>query len=503
MNRVKYIILLAFLSISIEVMGQSYYESVNKRIAICLDEIMNIGTTDAISIAPASMLNSQLPSISSAEIKMNGMWNNKTIIPENGKSSIYGQFQANSFLRTNRNTAVLGSVQYSKGIKHSVLYNETTDYALLQPYVLIDTLSGNVQFEQYAFHGEWMKRKSNMIYSLGGSYSATHEYRTIDPRPRNIASNFKAEATLGTELDCIEILTSLSYRKYHQSQNVTFMSATGANTVLFHATGLGNDYYRFRSTGIFAATRYIGQGVKAGVTSRFLDKKGQAGVSYEWIGISRRLQNQNEAPISKLQLGILNGFISFRVSEALAFFANYYSEERKGFENVIDCATSGIYKDILPLNMYNETNRVAALKCVFRANEKYRISPSIEFLNTEMNYVYPSSWLNYSSLAAGVKAGYLSQLKNKWLTDITFHTAYKRNLTDNLKLNNGEKKLIKLYEDKYNVWTQDQLLLTIQGFIQKETDKNTAIYSKAAISSLILNDGRIRTICCISIGLSY
>lgn len=43
------------------------------------------------------------------------------------------------------------------------------------------------------------------------------------------------------------------------------MNNVGANTALFHSTGLGFDYYRFRSTGVFAATRYDGQGFETGI----------------------------------------------------------------------------------------------------------------------------------------------------------------------------------------------------------------------------------------------
>lgn len=119
---------------------------------------------------------------------------------------------------------------------------------------------------------------------------------------------------------------------------MTFVSNKGANTTLFHATGLGLDYWRFRSTGVFAATRYAGQGFSAGVVGSAAKGSVIGGISYEWLSITRYLSNQNDAPLTSLVTGRQDAFVAWKPSDTAALEVVVSHERRDGSENVIDCA---------------------------------------------------------------------------------------------------------------------------------------------------------------------
>ncbi len=50
-----------------------------------------------------------------------------------------------------------------------------------------------------------------------------HEYRSFDPRPRNVSSDIKADFSLGYLSLHGSVIGYAGYRKYHQRQDVSFM----------------------------------------------------------------------------------------------------------------------------------------------------------------------------------------------------------------------------------------------------------------------------------------
>ena len=236
------VILCALVSAPLSLSGQG----VNLRTRQWNDPYVAIGNKAASDYTPAAALLSPYYSYSSAAASFDlREERNGAYVPEEGDALSQGRFDAWSLLRLKGNSAVSGRVGYRRAVKRDVILNETADYRLLRPYVLIDTVGGDLQHEQYSFRGAWMRRSDRLVCSVYGSYKAVHEYRSFDPRPRNVSSDIKADFSLGYLFPHGSVIGYAGYRKYHQRQDVSFMNNTGANTTLFHYTGLGNDYFRF------------------------------------------------------------------------------------------------------------------------------------------------------------------------------------------------------------------------------------------------------------------
>ena len=495
--------------ISVFVCAAAYAQegsSVNMRTLKQNDPYMAVGNRSASGFVPAAALLSAYPSWSSAAASFDLRdEHNGALLPEEGDALRQGRFDAKSFLRLKGGSAVDGGVSYRRAEKRNVVLNETADYELLQPYVLIDTVGGNMQHELYSFHGTWMHRSDRVVYSIGGSYKAVHEYRSVDPRPRDISSDLRAGASLGYLFPGGSIMAYAGYRKYYQRQDVTFVSNLGANTTLFHSTGLGSDYYRFRSTGIFAATRYAGHGLETGLVGTGLSGRLQAGLSYSLLGISRHLSNQNEAPLSLLHTGTLRSFVSCGISDRAAVEAGVEYERRDGTENVIDCAASGIYDDILSLNMYRRDRVDASVSGVYRVaagSGIWHLAPSVHWLLSSENYLYPASFMKYSTLSGRIAGGF-SKMNGLWLYDFGGGIGYGGSLYDSCSLNVGEDKIREAYSAKFARLTGNSLQGSLQAFVQREVSASTAVFARVSLDGMLYGEDSRLFRLCLSIGISY
>lgn len=470
------------------------------------DPYLAVGNKTSSAYTPAATLLSPYYSYSSAaasfDLREEG---SGAYIPEEGNALRQGRFDAESFLRLKGNSVVSGKVGYRRAVKHDVVLNETSDYELLRPYVLIDTVGGNLQHEQYSFQGAWMQRSGRLVYSVYGGYKAVHEYRSFDPRPRNISSDFKADASLGYVFPQGSVIGYAGYRKYHQRQDVTFMNNTGANTTLFHSTGLGTDYYRFRSTGVFAATRYEGHGFEAGIVGTSVSGKLHCGLSYGLLGVTRHLSNQNDAPLSTLETESLNSFVSYRVSNSFAVETKVEHERRTGYENVIDCAASGIYDDVLSLGMYSQSMFNASVLGVLRMERRYGIwhlMPSVRWMQSSEEYRYPSSWMKYSVLAGRLSGGF-STIRGPWLYDLTGGFEFGGCLYDDCTLQTGEERIRDAYLDKFERRTKNYIQGYAAALAQKEISGTVAVFSRVTLGRMFYGQGSRMLALTVSVGISY
>ncbi len=496
------IILFAFLA-AFEVRAQDSL-SVNERTMMHIDHLVASGNASAMRFAPSYGLLSPYVSFSSASASFDFRQESKAVVPEDGDGLRQGRFDADAFLRLSDGSAVSGAVGYRRAVKNNVRLNETADFELLQPYVLMDTLGGNLQNESYFFRGEWMRRSGNAVYSLGGSYKAVHEYRSFDPRPRNISSDFKAGASLGVVLPRWDLIGFASYRRYNQDQNVTFVSNKGANTTLFHATGLGLDYWRFHSTGIFAVTRYAGQGFSAGVVGSAAKGSVIGGISYEWLSITRYLSNQNDAPLTSLVTGRQDAFVAWKPSDTAALEVVVSHERRDGSENVIDCAAQGVYRDLLAMDMYSRDRLSASLSAVLQFAHDYgfwQILPAIAYSGVSEEYLYPKSHISSSSVDAMCGAAF-SAVRKAWAYSVQAHAGYCIFPKSESSLQCMDSHILQAYTDKYAFQSLDFAHLSMHAMIQRELGMQLAIFSRLSASAA-LRSSEVAAYISLSIGISY
>lgn len=395
---------------------------------------------------------------------------NNSALTENGTGLSLGRFEAASLLRIGKG-AVEGGVSYQKGSKKKVLWNTSSDYDLLYPYIMADTVGGNLDTEQYRFYGRYAGDIGNgWEYGVAGSYRALHEFRQTDPRPRNITSDISMSASIGRHiLKGYSIALRASYRRYHQLQAVAFVNPAGANTAEFHMTGLGTTYARFTGTGTFTDVRYRGNGFS--VSAQLLPHRREglsATIMYESFTSSRHLVNQNEVPYTELTSQELKGVLAYisqlrHVRYGAKLEAGYGL--RQGSEAIVPSVISSGVENIPTLTLYRNRLPYAHLRGILEWNDGsgkvWSIEPTTGAQMSDAIRRESSNRMKIYEINGGGTAS-LTAMSGKFTTLIRLSCIYTARPTGILKLPASiEPFLYNRYSDIYEYYTQDMTSIGI------------------------------------------
>ena len=337
---------------------------------------------------PSAALLSHFDSFTSAEVSADGHSERKSLLREEGDGHIEGQLDIATLVRTDSLSTVSGNVKYSNGIRRGVLWNSSSDYRLIYPYAVADSVGGDLRNELYSFTGGYAFRRGLWHFGLSGSYRALQEWRETDPRPRNIVSDLTASASAGKRIGGGYIIDfSASYRRYSQSNDVEFYNPRGANSSVFHLTGLGSHYARFAGTNSSTTyTRYAGNG---------------AGFA-DMLDIIHYLPSQNESPYQES--------VSRKVSlkgerVAGSWKAGAYAKAgfRSGLEYVLDNGSTGLVQTLMRFAMFSAVDYKAGLDAALLAGG-WRFDANAAFKGFHAQHNYPGRLLQTSGINASAGA---------------------------------------------------------------------------------------------------
>lgn len=346
-------------------------------------------------------------------------------VVQEGRGLSEGFFDAHTLLHLSGHSALRGSATYRRGVKRGVRWNSTSDFDLLFPYVLADSVGGDLQTETYAFGGAYARRLGDWTAGLSGNYRALHEYRQVDPRPRNITSDFEVDASGGRVLGAYALDLTLGYRRYFQSQTVSFINQRGANTTEFHMTGLGSHFGRFMGTSAYTSTYYRGQGFRAGASFSALSDDGWRGsVFFSHTAFVRHLVNQNQAPITRLGVSRLTAslyWLSHRGNDLLQAGGDVACSLRSGSENVISNMSTGSFGTLMSLPMYERKSLDARIFGDYHhpvdTRSGFALRPTLYVRASRAEHVYPARLAEMLVLAGTVRAGYDRTFPSSWRLD--------------------------------------------------------------------------------------
>ncbi len=316
---------------------------------------------------------------------------------EEGDGRYMGGVDVRSFIRKG-SSSLWGEARYKNGKKTGRCWNETSDYLLLYPYVMGDTVGGDLKSEQYYFSGGYAYRKGGYTIGAEGSYGANIEYRNADPRPKNLTGDLFFTVGMSWKTGNRYALGySLHARKYKQTNDLQFYNELGVPNI-YHFTGLGTDYYRFR--GAKGQTFYKGRSFGGSVNlSPFHAGEGGFSVSllYDYFSFDKIISSLNELPMASVGEHGLQGEIAWRSGkDKLARWGMKLEAaltRRTGTENLFGDASGNIYPQIAEDKMY--TNRIGRgvlsgfYEYSYQSGIVFSVLPSIEYTDTDTRYVYP------------------------------------------------------------------------------------------------------------------
>lgn len=362
---------------------------------------------DSLGGSASEALFSRRKPFTSVEAGWRGRSEAAPLFPEEGRAAGKGLVDIRTLVRPDSTRAVAGRVEYANGFKHGVQWNSSSDYSVVYPYVMADTLSGNVRKESYAFSGGYSFMRGEWNFGLRGSYRALHEWREVDPRPRNIVSDLRADFSVGRRISPYYTLdANVYYRRYAQSNSVAYFNPRGANTAQFHLTGLGSYFYRFSGTiSSYLSTRYSGNGGGIAINLFPLRGKGwKACAEYGFLDNVHHFPGLNEAPYTELvthDAAITGSFFGRKWSAG----GSLRAQLRNGYEHVLDNGIAGAYNSLMMLNMYSGVFYEAALHGGLSAG-RWHFGGEASYRGAFEQYTYPGRMFSVSGVRAAAGAAY-------------------------------------------------------------------------------------------------
>lgn len=312
---------------------------------------------DIYSLSPSSVLYRKTYSFSQAGLSYKVRREDKPVLYQLGDGEDIFGFSASSYLRLDGKSVAYADVRYGNGVIRNVLWNSSSDFLLLYPYVMADTVGGNLRTEEYCFSGGYSGRKGKLIFGGSMSYRALHEFRKIDPRPRNITSDFSATASCGYHFGGYVLSVSADVRIYRQNSDIEFYNENGANTSEIPMTGLGSYYGRFSGTGAYLDNLHRGGGYSVSLSLVPAGIYGfSASIYYRNFSVSRLLKGQNDAPLTELHIrepGFICTYKRKSGKVSAGFFLSGGVSFRNGDEMILDNGASNIYNVLGRINMYS------------------------------------------------------------------------------------------------------------------------------------------------------
>ena len=364
------------------------------------------------------------------------------IFLQKGDGLICGSFDVDSYIAL-KNRKLWGQAYYRNGVKRDVVWNETSDYDWVYPYVLGDSVGGDLRCEEYYFAGGYAREYGRVTWGGTLDYRAAVEFRNIDPRPKNVVGELTA--SLGISLRTkthYGIGISAFATKYKQSNEIKFYSELGQSKV-YHFTGMGMDYARFSGNNNSAYYKGKSFGGNIGISSH--EQSGFSGTfSYRYYSCEKIISSLNELPMAlihehsgKFEIGYRNA-TTYRVW-GVKGYGNVSC--RNGIENLFGDAANEIYPKIGEVEQYHNNIFYSGIVGMYEAEiakgYKLSLSPEVTYRRNKTSYIYPSRSLEENRLSGNVSVRGYKTWENCFL-QIDAGVGYSRAFNTDIALSETE-----------------------------------------------------------------
>lgn len=383
---------------------------------------------------------------------------------EYGDGHSYGFGQIDAYLHKGKAT-VWGNATYYNGTFKNIQFCETTDFETVAPYIMADSVGGNSRREYYHFMGGFSYPVGKFNIGAEGEYTAIMEYRTRDPRPKNLTGDLKVKVGSSYQIDSNNLVgVALTARKYKQTNEVEFYNEVSVPTT-YHFTGLGADYYRFR--GENTSTYYKGYAIGGLIDFTNKQQKGVfASFGYDYTKIEKIISTLNQLPMSALYNYGQSALVGYSGTVGnngygIALVENW--SKRRGKENIFGIAQDNIYPEISSATLYSLTKWDAGVQMVYNrvsGKASFDVGMDLRYADYNERYIEPERVMKSSSFEAALKLnGHLKT--GRMLLSGNISGQYEWSLDNELNVSSDAQSLITftptahyysyLSQDRYNI----------------------------------------------------
>lgn len=328
---------------------------------------------------------------------------------------------ARSYLKNSQASTLWGNAFYVNEKIKSVSYNESSDYDLIYPYVMADTIGGDLSSETYFFSGGLSKQLGSFEYGLEASFRGTQAYRDRDPRPKNIISDINASLSIATNAwRNYRTSADLNLRKYDQENTLDFVSELGA-PLIFHDAGLG--VYNNILAGSRNLAYYRGYTFGGQLNLIPINRNGfVAQIGYHQFSFNKDLSSVADAvgQVNDQQINALLGYLQTTEDYNLSLKLIGIHKNRDGTEAKFDNRNSNnflqkVSEDIRYRNIQNQLRLEGMYGRSSDAFDFY-IHGKVGYFEDDQDYISPDRSLNYSNLLLGLNFTGIKPINKSLLT---------------------------------------------------------------------------------------
>lgn len=143
----------------------------------------------------------------------------KMHLVQDGDATNALRLQTKSYQKT-KNQSFFGEASFVSDQHSNVQWCDVEDRALLNPYILGDSIGGNYFREAYSMGGGTTIRTGNWELGLRGLYKGSVSYRKVDPRPRNTVSTIRINPGITYFVFPWKLGWYGSYERYRQNVDI-------------------------------------------------------------------------------------------------------------------------------------------------------------------------------------------------------------------------------------------------------------------------------------------
>ena len=383
---------------------------------------------------PAAMLTAYAASLTQMQVEVSDRRADRPVFHELGDGHTLTCASVQSYLKLGDRSTVWGGAAYQIGKKRNIKFNSTADYRLLRPYVMGDTLGGQIDNERYTFYGGYAVQAGRWQLGALLDFRAEHEYRIIDPRPRSIVTDLTLRLGAVYRLGRYKVGASLDGRMYKQTNNVDFYNPLGVIPEL-HFTGLGADYVRF--SGAVRSCYYKATGGAVGLQLFPAAGSGAyAALTADYTPYQKILTELNALPISRLDVYIAGARAGWKQQGTVdwSLYAGVDAEQRNGNEHIAGNSSSTEYRSLITLTMYREHTLDAYAGGALRWGNRQPLTVELQagYLDNAAEYIDLRRRMSYSKLYGRAGWQWLLRPATGWQAIWDGDIAYLHNISKHI-----------------------------------------------------------------------
>lgn len=301
---------------------------------------------EAVGNNPAAKFYQRDFSISGFSLRGDYLHRDEPLVVQTGTGHMLGNVEATSYMRLSKGAVVWGSAQFCSGTYRDIKWNNSGDYDLVGPYVVADSVGGELATRRYSFAGGYAGESNGWTWGAHVSYLAAIDYRNRDPRDKIVVSDLAIRLGVSRKLfSDYAISMGGDIRVYNQESDVTFYNPN--NEIRTYALiGLGNYNPRFSgNTNNSTAYNAFGIGGQIGLfnTAR---QGGYVNASFHYLPMKQILRNFNNLELTRAGNYFMTANIGYKLCAGQITVTpglKGHFRRQLGFENLYGSAVGNNY----------------------------------------------------------------------------------------------------------------------------------------------------------------